>query len=347
MASSASAASSYTDIARSIARGDVASVYLLHGEEGFYTDRLAAMFAEMVPEEDRDFNLCVFYAPETSMAAVDAACRRFPVMSDRQVVIVKEAQAIPANELNKLHTYVSSPSPTTVLVICCRGDKAKGKDLIDAVKKNGVLFESAKLRDSAVPSVLSGIVKSKGMHIEPKGLAMLTEYVGTDISRLHNEIDKLAVALGPGSTITPESIERNIGISKDYNNFELIEALASRNAFKAYKIIDYFRLDPKNNPWVLTIPAIFSFFCDLTIYHFTRDKSPSALASALGLKSEWQLKRFSVGASNYNAFKTIEIIGAIRECDAHCKGVGSRMDPYDALTELVFRILNASGRLPY
>ena len=342
----ASSQPTFIDLRRQIAKGQVKPVYLLHGEEGFYNDKLVNAFVDLVPESDRDFNLYTLYAPETPMTAVDATCRRFPMMAERQVVILKEAQAIPANELNKLHTYAANPSPTTVLVICCRGEKAKGKDLISAVKKNGIVFESAKLRENAVPTVLAGIVKDKGMNIEPKSLVMLTEYVGTDLSRLYNEVDKLAVALGPGTTITPEAIERNIGISKDYNNFELIDAIGARDAAKAYKIIEFFRANPKNNPWVMTISAIFNFFSDLMIYHFTRDKSPASLASAMGLKSEWQLKRYNGAARNYNAFKVIEIIGAIREADTHSKGVDSRIAPYDALHDLIFRILTARGVLP-
>lgn len=343
----ASASPTFSDIHRQIASGKAAPVYLLHGEEGFYIDRLAAEFAAMLPEADREFNLYTLYAPEVSMAAVDAACRRFPMMADRQVVILKEAQAIPANELNRLHTYASSPSPTTTLVICCRGAAAKGKDLIAAVRKNGVIFEAKKLRDSNVGPVLAGLVKDRGLNIEPKGLAMMTDYVGTDLSRLFNEVDKLAVALGPGAMITPEAIERNIGVSKDYNNFELIDAIAARNGAKAYKIVAFFRANPKNNPWVMTLSALFNFFSDLMIYHFTRDKSPASLAGAMGLKSQWQLNRYTGAARNYNAFKVIEIIGAIRRADVMSKGVGSRIDPYDALQELVFRILTAQGRLPY
>jgi len=343
----ATAALSFIDVRRQISTGNTKPVYLLHGEEGFYIDLLAKEFAEMLPEDDREFNLFTVYAPETTMATVDSICRRFPMMAERQVVILKEAQSIPAAELNKLHNYAGSPSPSTVLVICCRGQQAKGKELIAAIKKNGVVFEAKKLKDNTVGPVLAGLVKARGLNIEPKGLAMMTDFVGPDLSRLYNEVEKLAVALGPGAMITPEAIERNIGISKDFNNFELIDAIASHDGAKAFRIISYFKANPKNNPWVMTYSAIFNFFSDLMVYHFTRDKSPSSLASAMGLKSEWQLKRYNNAARVYNAVKVIEIIGAIREADIRSKGIGSRVDPFDAMLDLVFRILNARGRLPY
>ena len=336
----------YEQLHRQILSGKTAPVYLLHGEEGYFTDLLINDFVGLISPDDRDFNLYTLYAPETSMIAVDETCRRFPMMADRMVVILKEAQAISATELNKLHTYCENPSPSTVLVISCRGEQAKGKDLIAAIRKNGVIFESKKLKESAVAGVLQTLIKEKGLGVEPKSLAMLTEYVGTDMSRLHNEVDKLAVALGRGATITPESIERNIGFSKDFNNFELINALAAHNGAKAYRIIEFFRANPKSNPFVMTISAIFNFFSDLMIFHFSRDKSPAALVAAMGLRSEWQLKNYTGAARNYNAYKVIEIIGAIREADTRSKGIGSRIDPYDALHDLVFRILNAQGILP-
>lgn len=341
----ATAATTYDDIRKQIKSGNLAPVYLIHGEEGFYLDRLIERFTVLVPESDRDFNLYTLYAPEVEMSLVDETCRRFPMMADRQVVILKEAQSIPANELNRLATYAASPSPTTVLVICCRGEQAKGKDLIAAVKKTGVIFESKKLREREAGPVIRGMVKQRGLDIEPKAQAMLTDYVGTNLSNIYNEVDKLAVALGPGATITPESIERLIGISKDFNNYELVNALAEHNGAKAYAIIEFFRANPKANPWVMTISAIFNFFSDLMIYHFKRDKTPDTLMAAMGLRNSWQLKNYTSAARNYNAFKTIEIMRAIRRADTAAKGVESRVDPYDALHDLAFRILTASGRL--
>lgn len=335
----------YASLCQSIKKSALSPVYLLHGEESYYLDELMKLFEETVPAEERAFNLYVLYGHGTSSAEVLDACRRFPVMADRQLVLLKEAQSMNANEVNKLAEYVRHPNPTTTLVLCFRGAAAKGKDLIGACKTSAVVFESRKLTDRNIGPVLEGLIREVGLNIEPKGLSMLKEYVGTDLAKLHNEINKMALVLGKGAMITPESIERNIGVSKDYNNFELIDALAVRDAAKAFTITRYFRSNPKNNPGTLTAAALFGFFSSLMIMHFTRDKSPSSLMGALGLKWQSQLSRYETGARNYNAYRTIEIISAIRDFDRKSKGVGSRLNEYDLLDELIFRILAARGDL--
>lgn len=334
----------FAELRREIKSGAPAPVYLLHGEEGYYIDVLVKDFEQLLPEADRDFNLYTFYAPQTDAAVVDAACRRFPVMASRQMVIVKEAQSVNAAWLSRLVPYIEAPSPTTILVICSRGETVKAA-VSGTVKKNGVNFEAKKPKN--ISSELAAVIKEHKLNIEPKGLVMLTDFVGNDLSRLYNEVSKLAVALGPGAMITPEAIERNVGVSKDFNNFELLDAIDSRNAAKAYSIVEYFRANPKTNPWVVTLSTIFSRFSNLLIYHFNRQKPPAEIAAAMGLRSEWALKNYNLAAKNYNAFQTIEILGAIRQADCHSKGIGSRVDPYDALHDLIFRILTASGRLPY
>lgn len=340
----ASSTPTFSELKRQLAaRSSLAPVYLLHGEEGYYIDELVKDFEALVPEEERDFNLYILYAPESGVETVMDICHRYPMMAERQVVIVKEAQAIRADQLNKLHSYVSRPNPTTVLVISCRGAQAKGKDLIAAVKKNGAIFESKRLSERNVLPVISDLIKEKNLNVDAKALSMLRDYIGTDLSRLYNEIGKLALILGKGAMITPEAIERNIGISKDYNNFELIDAINSRNAAKAFAIIGYFRENPKNNPTVMTVSALFNQFSNLLIYHYTRDKSPSGYMDALGLRSQWALKGYEIAARNYNVRQTIEIISAIREFDTRSKGIGSRQNEYDLLQDLVFHILTARG----
>lgn len=338
----------FTDLARSIAKGDdLAPVYVLHGEEGYYIDRLTALFEQTVPEADRDFNLQTLYAPETTMATVHEACRRFPMMADRQVVIVKEMQSVAATEINKLAPYLRTPSPSTVLVCCFRGAQAKGKDFLDAAKAGGaVIFESKRLREGAVGGELTRLLSAKGLNIEPKGLEMMREHVGTDLSRLYNEVEKLAVALPRGAMVTPEVIQQHIGISKEYNNFELVDALLRRNAAKAFEIVRHFAGDPSHNPFPQTIATIFGKFSDLMICHFTPDKSPASLARATGA-SEWAVKNLIPWMRNYNAFQVIEIIGILRETDTRSKGIGSLQKPYALMHDMVYRILNAPGRLPY
>lgn len=172
---------------------------------------------------------------------------------------------------------------------------------------------------------------------------MLRDYIGVDLARLYNEIDKLALILGPNAMITPEAVERNIGISKDYNNFELVDAICSRNAAKSFTIVEYFRNNPKNNPTVMTVSSLFGLFQNLLIYQYTRDKSTSGYLDALGFRSQWQLKNYEVAVRHYNVRQTIEIISAIREFDTRSKGIGSRQNEYDLLRTLIFRILTARG----
>lgn len=342
--SMAESSPSFASIKNSLSTGKgIAPVYLIHGEESYYIDELVSAFESLLPEEERDFNLYTLYAPECGPESIMDVCHQYPMMAERQVVIVKEAQAIRADQLNKLHSYVSRPNPSTVLVIACRGAQAKGKDLIAAVKKNGVIFESKRLRDRDIILVISELIAEKGLTVDPKSLSMLRDYIGTDLSRLYNEIAKLALILGPGATVTPEAIERNIGISKDYNNFELLNAIISRNAAKAFRIVEYFKANPKNNPAIISISTIFGRFQNLLIYHYTKDKSPSGYMDALELKNQWALKEYETAAANYNVRQTIEIISALRQADAQSKGIGSRQNEYALLKGLIFHILTARG----
>ena len=343
----AAPAITYDALLQQIESRNLAPVYLLHGEEGYYIDALVKKFSEIIPEEDKEFDESVLYAPERSIPEIIEACRRYPLMNERQVVIVKEAQAIRADQLNKLSVYAESPSPTTVLVICCRGAASKAKNLNDEIKKNGVIFESKKIDDRQLGSVLSGFIPSTGLNVEPKALAMLRDYVGSDLSRLYNEIDKLTIILGKGATVTPESIERNIGFSKDFNNFELIKALANHDSLRAFQIVEYFRSNPKNNPTVLTVGILFNYFSNLLLLHFCRDKSERAMAAELGFKSTYALMDYRPGLRYYNAYRTIEIISAIRDFDRKSKGVGSRQNEYDLLHDLIFHILTAPGDISF
>lgn len=343
MAATSAPALTFPQLKQQIAKGNFAPVYLLHGEEGYFIDELVKLFEEVLPEHERDFNLYTLYAPESGVDAVMDVCHRYPMMAAHQVVILKEAQAIRADTLNKLHHYAEHPNPSTILVISCRGAVAKGKELIAAVKKNGVIFESKKLTERNLQPAISDLIQEKKLSVDPKALSMLRDYIGTDLSRLYNEIDKLAMILGENARITPEAIERNIGVSKDYNNFELIDAVNARNAAKVFAIVEYFKNNPKNNPTVMTVSALFNHFSNLLVYHYTADKSPSGYMDALGLRNTWQLRNYEVGARAFNVRQTIEIISAIREFDTRSKGIGSRQNEYDLLRDLAFHILTARG----
>ncbi|MBD5241313.1 MAG: DNA polymerase III subunit delta [Barnesiella sp.] len=345
MASNASAVT-FQSLKKSIENKQFVPVYLLHGEESYFIDELTNLFADVLPESERDFNLYTIYAQESNAATIADTCRRFPMISEYQIVIVKDLQTIKSDQLKPLIEYLSNPTPTTVLVLCLRGVKLTTKTLPSAVKAaGGVVFESAKLKDNQVSPEIQAIAKDLGLNIEPKGIFMLRDYVGTDVSRLYNQIEKLATILPPGATITPETIELNIGISKDFNNFELIDAIAEKKIDKIYRIIQYFRSNPKKNPTVVTASTIFNYFSKLLIYHYTRDKSPASAARALGLQWDSQLKNYITGARNYNAFKVIEIISAIREFDSRCKGIDSRQSEWDLLHELMFKIVLAEGNI--
>ena len=325
----------------------LAPLYILHGEEGYYTDKLLKSFEGLIPETDRDFDLQILYGSQVDTVSLIQAARCFPMMQPRLIVLVKEMQNMTATEVDKLTEIAENPSPQCVVVMAFRGAKAKGAKFMAAARKSGaVIFEGKPLKDSQVGSVICNIVHEKGLNIEPKGLSMLTDYVGTDLSRLYNEVSKLTVALPKGAMITPEVIERNIGISKEYNNFELIEALATRNAKKAYQIVDRFAENPKLNPWAMTMALLYNFFSDLIIYQFTKDKSPQSIATALGVKNTWIVSRYEKAARYYNGFQTLEIMSALRRVDGQMKGNGSARDPYILLKELIIQIILAQGILP-
>ena len=319
----------------------------MHGDEGYYIDELVRRFENILSEEEREFNLHVLYAPEVEPGAVMDLCMQYPMMADRQVVILKEAQSVPADRINKLHRYVASPAETTILVICCRGAQARGKELLAAVRAKGVNFESKKLSDYNAPAVIGAFIKAKGLKADPKALDMLIDYVGTDLSRLYNEIDKLMTALGAGATVTAEAVERNIGMSKDYNNFELVDALAVKDSGKVFRIADYFRSNPKNNPLVVSASTIFSFFADLLAAYYCADKSDNGIMAELKLRWPGQIKRYRAAMQRYNAFQVIEIIAAIRRYDAMSKGVGSRQSDHNLFHDLLFHILTAPGNIKF
>ncbi|MDE7126060.1 MAG: DNA polymerase III subunit delta [Muribaculaceae bacterium] len=335
----------YEALCKQLALKQYSPVYLLHGEEGYFTDALLDKFEHIVPEEEKAFNQYVLYAPDTDIDRVIDLCRRCPMMSERQVVILKEAQAINALTLNRLHSYVSHPTPSTVLVIACRGAIAKGKDLLAAVHKNGTIFESKKIRDAGAESLITERLRQHRFIPDAKAVAMIREHVGTDLSRLFNEADKLAALLPPGAKVTPEIVEKHIGVSKDYNNFELIDAIAARDGGRAFRIAEYFAANPKNNSAIASAAMLFGFFSDLLICQFSPDKSERGLMDALHAKSAWSLKKFQTGMSRYNAWQSIEIIGALRDFDRKCKGKGSRQGEHALFRELIFHILNAPGKI--
>ncbi len=335
----------FDELRRSLHSGDYRPLYLLHGKEGYYIDVLVKQFEAIVPEEDRDFGLNVIYAPEVEPAHIIDVCRQLPMMTDRQVVIIKEAQAVNNAYLEKLERYALSPTPSTILVVAARGEDVAPKKFMEAVRKaGGVVFQSKRVYDNQIPSLVTGYIKEKGLHADTKAVEMLSEFIGTDLSRLYNEIDKLVEILGKGAMVTPESIERNIGVSKDYNVFELIDAVASRNLVKIYRISDYFAASPKRNPVQPVASTLFSFFSDMLVAYYAPDKSERGLMQELGTRNGFNIRRVQLGMRNYNAFQVVDALSEIRRFDLMSKGGGSRQSGHKLLHDLLFRLVTTTGR---
>lgn len=335
----------FQSICRDLRAGRSAPLYLIHGEEGFYIDALVKEFEALVPEADRDFDLTTLYAPEIDSArTVENACRRYPMLGPRQVVILKEVQTVSADFLKPLAAYAANPTATTVLCVCFRGAKAKGAEFLKGVKAGGgVVFEAQKVKEAQVPTIVSAFIKERGLSVDPKALQMLCDFVGTDLSRLYNEVAKLTVTLGQGAMVTPEAVERNIGISKEYNNFELTRALAERNVPKVMAIYFNYRGNPKAHAVQPLVSLIFNLFANVLAAQYAPDKSERGLMQELGFSTPWQLKDVKTAMGNYNAWQVIEIIDKLREFECAAKGNGSRQDPYDLFFDLLTRILNPLG----
>lgn len=342
----AAAALTFEALSASIKAGNLKPVYILSGDEGYFIDELVKLFSNVLKEDEKEFNLYTLFGPQTDMNVAVDICRRYPMMADRQVVIIKEAQSTDARELDKLAKYMREPSPQTVLVVAFRGGKTKGAEMLTAAKKAGaVMFTSKPVYENQLSSLIRNYLSARGLNVQEKAADMLRDSVGANLSKLYNELDKLVGILGSGATVTPEAVEQHVGVSKDYNAFEFTDALAARDGAKAMRIAGYFRANPKAVPFPMISASVFGLFSDLLVAQSARDKSEHGLMQALGLKSPWGLKRIRLAMSRYNAWQSIEIIRAIRAYDAQSKGINSRRDPFDMLEELVFRIITAPGTL--
>ena len=330
------------DILKELRAKQYRPIYYLMGEESYYIDLIADYITDNVlSETEKEFNLTVVYGADVDIATVINAAKRYPMMSEYQVVIVKEAQAI--RNMEELSFYLQKPLNSTILVICHKhGTLDKRKKLVAEVEKVGILFESKKIKDSQLPAFINSYMKRKGIDMEPKASAMLADFVGTDLSRLTGELEKLIITLPAGQKrVTPEQIEKNIGISKDYNNFELRSALVEKDILKANKIIKYFEENPKTNPIQMTLSLLFNFYSNLMLSYYSPEKTEQGIASWLGLKSPWAARDYLTAMRRYNGVKTMQIIGEIRYADAKSKGISNAsMSDGDILRELVFKILH-------
>ena len=332
----------YEEIARDLKNRIYKPVYYLMGEESYYIDRISEYIAQTVlNENEKEFNQTILYGADTDIATIINAAKRYPMMSKYQVVIVKEAQGV--KNIDELSYYLQKPLESTILVLCHKhGVLDRRKKLAAEIEKVGVLFESKKIKDAQLTGFITSYLKRKSIEIEPKASEMMAEFVGTDLSRMAGELEKLIITLPKGQKrITPEQIEQNIGISKDYNNYELRNALIIKDVFKANQIIKYFEENPKTNPLQMTLSVLFNFFSNLMLAYYAPEKSEQGIAAQLGLKSPWQSKDYLAAMRKYSGVKVMQIIGEIRYCDAKSKGVGNpSLEDGDLLRELVYKILH-------
>lgn len=324
-----------------IKNGHLKPIYFLMGEESYYIDKISDYIeSNVLAEDEKGFNQMTLYGRDITIDDIVSNAKRYPMMAERQVVIIKEAQDLSRN-IEKLVSYANNPQPTTVLVVNYKYKKLdKRKALYKAINKVGVIYESKKLYENQVADWIRRVLAPKNYTISPKASQMLVEFLGTDLSKISNEIEKLQIILPKGSQITPELIEENIGISKDYNNFELRKAIGERNVIKAHKIVNYFAENPKDNPMVVTVTLLFSYFSQLLHFHGLSDKSPRHVASALRV-NPYFVNDYVVAARNFPMRKVSAVIALLREFDVKSKGVGANAVPQgDLLKELLFRIFN-------
>lgn len=337
-----------TDILKDLKNRKFKPVYLLHGEEPYYIDLISSYIEHnALPAAERGFNQTVLYGKDTDIMTVLNAAKRYPMMADHQVVLVKEAQEMKwgkddddKKHINPILAYLENPLPSTILVFCHKyGKFDKRKKTYKAIDKNGLVFESTSLYDNKIPGWIEAFVQEKGYRANQQATALLAEYLGNDLSKIANELEKLILNVPQGEEITLKHIQHNIGISKEYNVFELQAALGKKDVLKTNQIINYFEANPKANPIVLLFGNLNNYFSKVLVYHYVKDKTPQNLAKEMGV-NPYFIKDYEQAARNYNFAKTMQIIGLLREYDLKSKGVESNLPPGELMRELMFKILH-------
>ncbi|MDD2474628.1 MAG: DNA polymerase III subunit delta [Dysgonamonadaceae bacterium] len=334
---------SYDLLRNDILKKDYKPIYLLMGEESFFIDDLTDLLEQSIlTETERDFNYSLFYGVDSDVRNIITACKRYPMMSKYQVVIVKEAQRLDRFEM--LENYAKQPLHSTILIINYKHGTVDGrKSVVKAIDKVGIIFESKRLYENRIPAFISSYYRERGFNIDDKSTQMLVDYVGNDLSKMVKELEKLQVVLsGKQPRITPEVVEENIGISKDYNNFELVKAIAKKDDLHAYKIVDYFDKNQKDHPLVMVLFSLFYYFNNLLECFWLPNKSEQAVMKTLNLRSTFMTHDYMFGLRNYNVKKVMEIISHLRTFDAKSKGIDN--PPYttngELLKELVYIIMH-------
>ncbi len=331
----------YDEIISDIRNKQYKPIYFLMGEEPYYIDKIADYILENVLSEDeQEFNQTVLYGKDVDIRTVINTAKRFPMMSEYQVVVVKEAQNI--KSFDDLVFYAQKPLTSTILVFCYKyGKMDMRKKYASEVAKVGVVYESKKLYESQIPSFITSYLRNKKVTIEEKAIIMMTEYLGSDLSRITGELDKLLITKPVDTkSITPDLVEKNIGISKECNNFELIAALIRKDALKAQRIVYYFEQNPRNNPLVVTLTVLFNFFSNLMLYYYLPNKADSIVASELKI-TPYFVKDYQLAARNFSGIKTMQVVGLIRTYDAKGKGINNvSTSQGELLKELISKILH-------
>lgn len=337
-------AATFESIMRDLKLKKYAPVYVLMGDESYYIDKISDYIEQNVLDaDDRDFNQTTVFGSDVTAAQIVDLAKGYPVMpSQYRVVIVKEAQNL--RSLDALERYFEKPLRSTVLVICYKnGTIDKRKKIVGKAEAVGVVFESKKKRDYELPSFIEAYLKAKHVAIDPKSTSMIAEYIGADLSRLISELDKVMISLPEDNRrITPEVVEREIGVSKDFNVFELRSAIIERNVFKANQIVKYFDSNPKAGSLFSFLPLLYSYFQNLMVAFYAPDRNnDNVLAAYMELKSVWGIKDYRAGMRNFTAMKTLQILAKIREIDAKSKGLDSlNTSTGDLMKELIFFILH-------
>jgi len=335
---------SFEGIMRDLEARKYVPVYYLMGDEPFYIDKIADYIAEHVLQpEERDFNQTILFGSDVTASQIADAARRYPMMSEYQVLIVKEAQNVKNTEA--LERYFKAPMNSTILVMCHKNGTIDGrkKEYVKAISAAGVLFESKKLRDRDLPGFIENYLKARKVSIDPKSTQMIADNIGADLSRLTGELDKVILSLSEQDRrVTPQIVEDQIGVSKEFNSFELRDAIVNRNVFKANQIIKYFDENPKAGSIYSFLPMLFNYFQNLMIaYYAPNNKSQEAVADWLELRSAWAAKDYMIGMRNYTGMKVMQIISKIREIDAKSKGLDNpNTPPGELMKELIFYILH-------
>ena len=331
----------YEQVLTNLRKKEYSPIYFLMGEEPYYIDVVSDFIQNNVLDDsEKEFDQTILYGKDVDINTVINAAKRYPMMSTYQVLIIKEAQLI--KDWDNFVHYLSKPLKSTILVLCYKyGTPDKRKKWFQEVAKIATVYESVKLRDHEVDAWITQYCKQKKVAIEENAVRMISEFLGSDLSKLVNELDKLVLTKPADMPkITPDLVEKNIGISKDFNVFELQKALIEKNVLKANRIIRYFSENKKANPMVLVLAQLFKFFCDLMIFHYLPDKSPGVVASELKI-NPYFVKNYQLAATKFGAWKTMNIISLIRETDARYKGIDNpSTDEGELMKELIYKILH-------